>query len=156
MPTVLLPVPLLSQSDKATCLPACARMVLAFLGQDASESLLVNLLGTDVAAGTPFSRIQRLARRNYRVTYGPLDEATLRATIAGGYPVLVQLRTFMLDYWLPEDTSHAAVVVGYDDRYVYLNDPAFSEAPQRVLWDGFLAAWEEYDRIAAIIQPSAR
>lgn len=69
----------------------------------------------------------------------------------------------MLDYWLPEDASHAAVVVGYDDEYVYpstgsghrLNDPAFADTPQRVLWDGFLAAWEEYDRMAAIIQPTA-
>lgn len=57
----------------------------------------------------------------------------------------------MLDHWQGEDSSHVAVVVGYDDEYVYLNDPAFADAPQRVLWDGFLAAWEEYDRMAAIV-----
>lgn len=131
-------------------------MVLAFLGQETSESALISLFGTDIAAGTPFSRIQRLEQRNYRVTYGLLDERRLRAAVQDGHPVVAQLWTAMLDYWLPEDTSHAAVVIGYDDRYVYLNDPAFPEAPQSVLWDGFLAAWEEYDRIAAIIRLSVK
>ena len=62
----------------------------------------------------------------------------------------------MLPYWNDENISHVAIVVGYDERYVYLNDPAFPTAPQPVLWDGFLAAWEEYDRMAAIIQPSVK
>lgn len=61
----------------------------------------------------------------------------------------------MLPYWT-YPTAHVAVVVGYDDQRVYLNDPAFPEAPQSVLWDGFLAAWEEYDRMAAIIRPSVK
>lgn len=59
----------------------------------------------------------------------------------------------MLPYWEYRDTSHVVVIVGYDDRNVSLNDPAFADAPKSVLWDGFMAAWEEYDRQAAIIEP---
>ena len=43
-------------------------------------------------------------------------------------------------------------VVGFDDVQVYLNDPAFANAPQMVLWDSFLAAWAEYDETAILIQ----
>lgn len=37
MPTVLLPVPPYKQVGAHNCLPACARMVLSYLGQEVSE-----------------------------------------------------------------------------------------------------------------------
>jgi hypothetical protein len=43
------------------------------------------------------------------------------------------------------------VVVGYDERSVFFNDPAYPNAPQRVVWNAFLAAWAEYDETAVVI-----
>lgn len=57
----------------------------------------------------------------------------------------------MLTYWT-EASFHVLVVVGFDDEKVYLNDPAFADAPQVALWDSFLAAWAEYDEAAVVIQ----
>ncbi|MBI3959964.1 MAG: C39 family peptidase [Chloroflexi bacterium] len=154
MPSVLLPVPLYSQSRPGTCLPACARMVLAYFDHTISEESIGRVLGTR-HAGTPVPNITRLSSLGFSVRYAALTESDVQLQLQAEQPLICRLWTVMLDYW-PTDTPHVAVVVGYDDRYVYLNDPAFPDAPQRVLWDGFLAAWEEYDCMAAIIQPSAR
>jgi uncharacterized protein YvpB len=56
-------------------------------------------------------------------------------------------------YW-DANTSHVVVAVGFDDDFVYLNDPAYPPAGRAVLWDEFLAAWAEFDETAAIIYPT--
>lgn len=151
MPSVLLPVPLYSQSRIGSCLPACARMVLAYWGYQLSEQEIGQIVGTR-QAGTPISNILRLRSIGHSVSYAALSEQELRRQLEAGRPIICRLWTVMLDYW-PSDTPHAAVVIGYDDEFVFVSDPAFADAPKRVLWDGFLAAWEEYDLMAAIIQP---
>lgn len=150
MPGVLLPIAHQIQSFEATCLPASIQMVLGYLGREISESRLIRVLNTDPMAGTPFPRITRVERFGCRVELVTLDASGLRQKLHNRQPLITPLWTEMLPYW-SYGTAHVAVVVGYDDRYVYLNDPAFAVAPQRVLCDGFLAAWEEYDRMAAII-----
>lgn len=152
MPAILLPVEHFSQSDDGYCLPACAQMVLQYYGRRLSEQYFVDLFQATAPAGAIFSYGMRLERLGYRVTFGSLTEAELRSTLNRGIPLICRLWTVMLDHWMGEETPHVAVVVGYDERYVYLNDPAFPTAPQPVLWDGFLAAWVEYDQMAAIIQ----
>jgi len=126
-------------------------MVLAYFGHTISEQSVGRLLGTR-HAGTPVPNITRLRSIGLSVRYEALTEYDLQLQLQAQHPLICRLWTVMLDYW-PTDTPHAAVVIGYDDQHVYLNDPAFPDAPQRVLWAGFLAAWEEYDRMAAIIQP---
>lgn len=51
-----------------------------------------------------------------------------------------------------EESFHVVVAVGFDEAQVYLNDPAFADAPQVTPWDSFLAAWAEYDEAAIVIQ----
>jgi len=53
MPSDWLSVPHHKQSRDGQCLPACARMVLAYLGQDLDEARLARLLRTR-PFGTPF------------------------------------------------------------------------------------------------------
>ena len=149
MPNVLLPVPHFEQSRDGNCLPACVQMVLAFWGEKLTEAVLVKQLGTK-QYGTPIRNAERLRRRGYDVTVGSLNRADLELHLANEQPVITRVWTAMLDYWdIP--TSHVVVVVGYDESTVLLNDPAFSSAPQTVSWDGFLAAWAEYDETAVVI-----
>ncbi|MBI3959962.1 MAG: C39 family peptidase [Chloroflexi bacterium] len=156
MPGVLLPVTHRIQRIDGLCLAVSAQMVLEYLGEPASESDLIARLQIEIPLGTPFPMIERVQNRRVTVRLASLTDSQLRLLLDQNRPVICRVWTVMLPYWRDENVSHVAVVVGYDDRYVYLNDPAFPDAPQRVLWDGFLAAWEEYDRMAAIIQPSAR
>ncbi len=50
-----------------------------------------------------------------------------------------------LSYWR-ESTCHAVVVVGFEGDLIYLNDPAFAEAPQVIPVAEFDLAWLELDQ----------
>lgn len=149
MPNVLLSVPHFKQSRDGNCLPACARMVLTFWGDEQTEVALVKQLGTK-QYGTPIRNAERLRNQGYEVTVGSLSRATLESHLINGQPVIARVWTAMLDYW-EVITSHVVVVVGFDEAVVFVNDPAFSSGPQTVVWDAFLAAWAEYDETAVVI-----
>lgn len=149
MPNVLLPVSHFEQSRDGYCLPACLRIVLKHLGDERTEADLAKFLGTK-AYGTPIRNAERLREDGYDVQVRQLVRPDLESYLGEGIPVTVRLWTTMLDYW-DVTTSHVAVTVGYDETSVFLNDPALPTAPQRVVWDAFLAAWAEYDETAVII-----
>lgn len=149
MPNVLLPVPFFRQSRDGFCLPACAAMILAYWGQMTSEAEMSKLLQTK-SYGTPFSNITRLTQRGFQVEFGSQNEWWLRRCLDNRRPVIARLWTSMLDHWTV-DTSHVVVIVGFDDSGVYVNDPAFDQAPMAVSQNSFLAAWTEFDRTAASI-----
>lgn len=150
MPSVLLPVPHYPQTGKYNCLPACARMVLAYLGLSATEAELAARLGT-TPLGTTGRNLLRLQDKSLFVAYGPLTLPLLKTELDQNRPVIVLVSSLFLDYW-QKDTAHAVVVVGYDGDRVFLNDPAFAVAPQRATENGLLAAWGEFDYLASIIK----
>lgn len=149
MPSVFLQVPHFEQSKDGGCLPACARMVIAYWGREISENELVRLFESK-SFGTPISNIKRLEQWGYKVGFGSLTENELKGHLLANRPIIVRVWTPMLDYW-DVDTSHVIVVVGFDETQVFVHDPAFSESPKTVSWDGFLAAWFEFDQTAAVI-----
>ena len=149
MPNVLLSVPHFEQSRDGYCLPACLRMVFAYHGHPTSEATLAQRLGTTLF-GTPLSNAQRLQTRRIKVQITSLTVEQLQQHLQQNIPVIVRLWTQMLTYW-HQDTSHVALVVGFDEESVYLNDPAFADAPQLVVWDSFLAAWAEFDERSIIV-----
>lgn len=149
MPSALLSVPHFEQSRDGACLPACVRMVLAYWGEQRSENSLARQLGTK-RFGTPISNASRLQKFGYQAGVESLTRTELEAYLTQGQPVIVRVWTAMFDYWTVP-TSHVVVVVGFDENVVYLNDPAFSAAPQNVSWGAFQAAWAEYDETAVII-----
>ncbi len=78
---------------------------------------------------------------------------TIRRLIDERIPPILFVRTSeLLSYWA-EDTQHALLVVGYDDTHFFLNDPAFPDAPKRVLVDELMLAWIEFDYTYATIAP---
>lgn len=149
MPDVLLPVPHFEQGRDGYCLPACVQMVLAYLGHEKTEAELVQLLKSK-SFGTPISNVSRLRGLGLQITLGAFDRAWLQSQLQVGNAVIARVWTAMLTTWIVE-TSHVVVVVGFDDLFVYFNDPAFTSAPQVVTWDSFLAAWAEFDETGIII-----
>jgi len=150
MPDPWLPVPHYPQERPHSCLQACVRQVLAYLGCSVSEGELDRLFEAE-DFGVPGHRLQRLTRWGYRVRYGPTSEAELRRLLGQQVPVITLVRTGFLGYWT-EDVYHAVVLVGLDDSRAYLNDPRFDESPQRVARDAFLAAWIEMDCLSGIVE----
>jgi ABC-type bacteriocin/lantibiotic exporter with double-glycine peptidase domain len=152
MPSDWLRVPHHKQSQEGLCLPACARMVLAYLGQDTDEAHLAQVLKTR-PFGTPADNIRFLGKLGYVVLFERGAESDLRHWLDQGSPCIVFLKTEALPYWKTEH-AHAVVLTGLSGDMAYVNDPAFDEAPQSIPLDHFLLAWSEFDYEYAVITPA--
>lgn len=142
-------VPHFQQMRDGTCLEACVCTVLAYLGSPVTEDKVCELFDA-APEGTPASRVCRLQRWGCQVTYGKATLADLRQWLQQGILPIVFVETGFLGYW-QTNVRHAVVVVGLDDSTIWFHDPAFDEAPQSCLINGFLAAWAEMDETSATI-----
>jgi len=147
-----LPVPHRRQQSEAGCLPACVEMVLAYAGQTHSQVALSRLLGTDTEIGTPASRVLRLQSPALSVSYLQASLVDIRSWLAEQTPIIALVHTVELPYW-SERCAHAVVVVGMDDAGVWVNDPAFDQAPLCVPVGDFALARDAMDNFVAVIRP---
>ncbi|CAG0927770.1 hypothetical protein TFLX_00610 [Thermoflexales bacterium] len=150
MPSDWLPVSHYKQSRDGRCLPACVRMVLAYLGQEHSEDDLAHLLQAR-SFGTSADHVRFISQLGYMVTFEQGTESDLQWHLAHDLPCIIFLKTEALPYWKIED-SHAVVLVGMTPEMVYLNDPAFDRSPQSIPLQNFLLAWSEFDYEYAVVE----
>jgi ABC-type bacteriocin/lantibiotic exporter with double-glycine peptidase domain len=145
-----LPLLHFQQSAEGYCLPTCVRMVLAYLGLERSETEISRILGAQ-EFGTPSFAVQRLTTLGLRVIYREWSIPQLLDALDAGQPVILFVRTGMLDHW-QEDVAHAVVAVGAEERErFWLHDPALPTGPTVVSWNGLLAAWAEFGYRGAAI-----
>lgn len=150
--SILLPVPHLQQPSDGDCLPACAYMVLAYLGKKTRFWRLRRIMSTK-SFGTPFYNISRLSQLGFEVhlqARGTL--ATLHSYLQRDYPCIVSIQTEHLSYW-DRNALHAVVVVGMDNDAIYLNDPELPDAPVTVSHGDFDLAWLTQDERFAVLLP---
>lgn len=146
----LLPVKHQRQAEKTGCLAASAQMILGYLNIPSQQRQLSQLFGqTDM--GARFPHIVRLSRYGVQVNLHRGDEHQLVQAINRDQPPIVFVATGELTSYWHESVQHAVVVIGYDENHFYLNDPAFDDAPKRVLIDEFILAWFEFDCTYAVI-----
>ena len=110
MPSGWLSVPHFKQEFNYSCVAACARMVLAHLGQTLLEKELRQLLNTQ-PHGTPARSLRAVASLDFDVQLGVSNLSQLRDAVAAGQPPIVFVDTGPLDYW-KIDCAHVAVVGG--------------------------------------------
>jgi len=149
MPNDWLPVPHYKQGAEGRCLPACARLVLAYLGHHLPEEQVAQVLRS-YPFGTPASNVRYLESLGVSVTFGQASLARLRNWLQDRIPCIVFVQAGDLPYSASEG-FHAVVVVGMDEHMAYLHDPASDTAPQIVSLDHFLLAWSEFDYAYAVI-----
>lgn len=136
------------------CLPACAQMALAQLGIVVPQAELAQTLGTRVGVGTPFSRVERLARWNVHVRLtrrASIDD--LVASLAADVAVIVAVTTTPgLPGWGNIRTQHTVLVVSINTERITYHDPALTQGPVSALLTEFLLAWDEMDQQAALLR----
>lgn len=149
----ILSVPHRIQRNPTSCVPASVQMVLAYYGIEKDEITIGHLLELS-EEGTSILNVELLEHAEIGATVraGEIQESEIRQFLDRGIPLIAGVMTGNLPYW-NSNRPHSVVVIGYDEQLVYLNDPKFSEAPQRVSWDDFRLAWGRFGRFAAIIRP---
>ena len=154
MPHDWLPVPHYRQSADGQCLPACARMVLAYLGRNLTETQIAKILRA-YSFGTPASNIRYLESLGLSVTFGRMSLARLRAYLHDRVPCILFVQTNDLPYSKSEG-FHAIIVVGLSKDLAYINDPAMDAGPQSVPLDYLMLAWSEFEYEYAVIQTTKK
>jgi ABC-type bacteriocin/lantibiotic exporter with double-glycine peptidase domain len=150
MRVLLLPVTHQQQKQPADCLAACAAMALAYLRIPIEYSRLLRILEVN-ESGSFFGKLQNLHTLGLTVLIEHGDIDTLIQHLEQGLPPLIHVRTGELKSYWSVDTFHVVVLIGMDEQYVYLDDPYFATAPQRVPIDEFVLAWLEQDYLYAVI-----
>src|SRR5262245_46032996 len=137
-----LPVPHFKQETAYTCLPACVRMVLAYLGQDFSEQFLAAALRTAPGWGTlPEDTEDALTKLDYSVRW--FENATierLEQLLANNFPVISLLRAADLPHG--RSGLHAVVAINIDERTITCLDPTL-ENELEVDLQTFLHIWSK-------------
>ena len=152
MPRILLNVPHRLQQSDGDCLAACAVMVLSYLGHSVDYTQLLRLLNIQ-RYGAPAGNVRLLMRWDFNVRYSKTDMQGLETLLQNGNPVIVFVLTGELPYW-SYNAAHTLVVVGYDEDYIYANDPYYTESPMTITRGDFELAWQERDYFYAIISPA--
>jgi len=140
------------QETESSCLPACVRMVLSFLGQDVDEKRLRLLLKTKGGGTSPIN-VLNVSEIGFKALFYSDFPEELYSSIDNEEPCIVFLWTGWLSYW-KESYMHAVVVVGYDDEYYHVLDPYFDNHNYKINKQDFLNAWGTSNYLLIKIIPS--
>ncbi len=136
---VILDVPFVFQKEWY-CSEASASMVLRYYGHNLSQDQ-INEMGYD-----RFENMLPLLAKYVNCKYGSLTIEGLKREIDEGDPVIIRI--------LPRGARalHTIVVVGYDNKYIYVHDPAvglkLTVSPQVLL-----SVWQSTKYAAIIFSP---
>lgn len=114
-----LTIPYHEQETEYTCGPASLQMAFSLLGKFESEKTIAVHAETNSEEGTRHQGMIDAALREKFYCYVNADSSIkeMKYFINLGFPVIV-------DYTEPSsDTGHYAVVSGYKNRHIILNDP---------------------------------
>lgn len=128
-------------------------MILDYLHISAEYDSLLRTLRIG-PAGAPYRNLRLLEPLGVQVLISQGSLGVLQAYLADSLPVIAFVATKELSYW-DQAAHHAVVVIGMDASHIYLDDPAFSDAPKAVELGEFDLAWLEMNEYYAVITPAS-
>ncbi len=133
----MLAVPYHVQERPEWCGPASLQMALGFFGVAASQEQLARSLGTNTESGTDEDAMEKTARMlGFSVFAGSKKIDDIDEFIRKGIPVIVAYTES------DADEGHFSVVVGADDKEIFLYDPEKTAKPVRMKKEFFVSRWK--------------
>jgi predicted double-glycine peptidase len=150
---LLLTVPDVRQDTDYSCGASALQAVLAYWGIDVRESTLIKALRTDPKNGTRPEEIIRVARdyglrAEIREGIGIPD---LRRAWQNEIPVIVDIQAWqdnpnVKPVWENDwEDGHYVVVIGIDERNIYVEDPSLLGSRGVIPQTEFLKRWHDYE-----------
>lgn len=147
--TKLIQVPLLRQGTDHTCGVAAVQSILVYYGFFTREDILEKELQAE-----DFASIKEITRymsaQGFKVTqHHAMSLADLKNTIDRKLPLLVALQawadsgTTLEQYKNMWDSGHWVLVIGYDNKNIYVMDPSTAGNYAFVPTDEFMVRWHD-------------
>jgi len=149
-PTFLTGVPDVRQAEYYSCGASSFQAVLCYWGFDYFETDLRTLLNTTPGHGTyPWDMVRVAESLGLEAEWRDnLTLADLETSIQDGVPVIIDAQRWRESGKTWEDSwaaGHYMVVIGIDNRSVYLEDPALLGTRLAMDRDDFLQSWHDYE-----------
>jgi predicted double-glycine peptidase len=154
----VLRLPSVRQSTGYTCGVSALQAVLFYYGAEYKESILAQFAGSTEEAGTsPEGIVQAVTRVNQQRGTHFSAEIKQNASIAdieglldGETPVIVDIQAWREadntaaweDDWID---GHYVVAIGYDDEYLYFEDPSLLGSIGFIEKREFLKRWHDFE-----------
>ena len=138
------------QERTYSCVPACVRMILEYLGETTTEEFLRRFLKTKYY-GTNLLNIRYLSDIGFRTTIIDSSIEELKKLIKEQKLPIVRLVTRDLDFY-DFDGYHAVIIVGINQKSGIVNDPYFETEVIEIPIHDFIFAWAECDYLTIIIE----
>ncbi len=155
-------VPDVRQAEHYSCGAASFQAVMNYYGLDSFESDLRTMLKTSASHGTyPWDMVQAAKELGFDAEWKKnLALSDLEAALRQGIPVIIDAQRYTApntawkDSWDPE-AGHFMVVIGMDDRNVYLEDPVLLGSRLVMTREDFFDSWHGYES-AMPLPPDAK
>ena len=143
-------VPDVRQAEHYSCGASSFQAVMNYYGKNSFEADLRMMLNTTPSHGTyPWDMVRVAQQQGFDAEWKEnLTLADLEASLKGGVPVIIDGQRFTAPNSTWEDTwsaGHYMVVIGLDDRNVYLEDPYLLGTRLNMTRETFIASWHDYE-----------
>lgn len=152
MSLMLKGVPDVRQAEHYSCGAASFQAVMNYYGMDSFEADLRTMLNTAASHGTyPWDMVRVAKQLGFDAEWKDnLTLSDLEAALRQGIPVIVDAQRYTApnnpwkDSWIPE-AGHYMVVIGIDDRNVYLEDPFLLGSRLIMTREDFFDSWHGWE-----------
>jgi len=142
---MILPVPHYQQAHPYSCIPACARMILAYYGQEYSEKALTQAFNTIPFLGTqPDNIVSGLETLGFHALW--FENATIERVLEildANWPLIAFVRAQDLPHG--RAGIHAVVIIGMENDTIICLDPTLTET-LHVNQSSFMSLWGNLGR----------
>lgn len=148
--TILLQVPDVRQSTNYSCGVACFQAVIRYWGgEDLREDQLIKYLNITSEGADPEDLIQGAEKKGFQAEIREnltLDD--LKKSIEQGVPVIIGAQAWKEKnkFWETDDSGHYMVVIGIDNKNVYLEDPSILGSRGYISHEEFIVRWHDQSR----------